>query len=118
MPRHTEYDYLQMKKYLGRLRLVQPFDWMHWGAPNLLDVDMDQLDIYDCIRYITRHVRGERFCENFLSEWIRGGVFGELCTTAMRKANGQPTPLLPDRLSVKAADRPRVAIPALKSDIA
>jgi hypothetical protein len=95
LPQLSEYDYVVMKKYLGRLGLVQPFDWMHWSAPNLLDVDMDQLDIYDCIRYITRHVRGERFFENFLSPWIRSGVFGDLCETAMRKSRFQPTPLLP-----------------------
>jgi len=95
LPQRSESDYVVMKKYLGRLGLVQPFDWMHWSAPNLLDVDMDQLDIYDCIRYITRHVRGERFFEKFLSPWIRSGVFGDLCETAMRKSRFQPTPLLP-----------------------
>jgi hypothetical protein len=91
----TEHDYVLMKKYLGRLGLVQPFDWMHWSAPNLIDVDIDELDIFDCIRYITRHVRGERFFENFLGPWIQSGVFGELCVVAMRKANGQPVPRLP-----------------------
>lgn len=107
-----------MKGFLAALRLVQPFDWMHWGAPNLLDVDMKQLDINDCVRYITRHIRGERLFENFIGPWISSGTFGDLCEVAMRKANGQKAPLLPDRLGVKASDRPHVAMPALKSDIA
>lgn len=91
----SESDYLRMKRHLARLSLVQPFDWMHWDAPSLSEVDLQQIDLYDCVRYVTRHVRGERFYENSLSEWIKSGVFGDLCEAAMRKANGQKAPLLP-----------------------
>jgi hypothetical protein len=94
-PHLDQHHYLEMTRFLAALRLVQPFDWMHWPAPNLLDVDMEQLDIDDCVRYITRHIRGERFFENSIGPWIRGGAFGDLCEVAKRKANGQKAPLLP-----------------------
>lgn len=90
-----EGDFLEMKRHLSALRLVQSFDWMHWSGPSLNDVDMQQLDIDDCVRYITRHVRGERFYENSLAPWIKGGVFGDLCEVARQKARGQKAPLLP-----------------------
>jgi hypothetical protein len=94
LPRLTEHDCLEMKNYLGRLRLVQPFDWMHWEAPALSEVDLEQIDLYDCIRHITRLVRGDRFAENSLSSWIVSGHFRALCEAAARIANGQPTPAL------------------------
>jgi hypothetical protein len=94
LPQLTEHHYLEMKKYLGQLRLVQPFDWMHWEAPALTEVDLEQIDLYDCIRHITRLVRGDRFAENLLSSWIASGHFRALCEAAARKANGQPTPAL------------------------
>jgi hypothetical protein len=94
LPRLTEHDCLEMKKYLGQLRVVQPFDWMHWEAPALTEVDLEQIDLYDCIRHITRLVRGDRFAENSLSSWIVSGHFRALCEAAARKANGEPTPAL------------------------
>ena len=94
LPRLSEYDCLEMKKYLGQLRVVQPFDWMHWEAPALTEVDLEQIDLYDCIRHITRLVRGDCFAENSLSSWIVSGHFRALCEAAARRANGQPTPAL------------------------
>ena len=94
LPQLSEPDYLEMKNYLGQLRLVQPFDWMHWEAPALTEVDLEQVDLHDCIRHITRLVRGDRFAENSLSSWIVSGHFRALCEAAARKANGQPTPAL------------------------
>ena len=95
LPTLDEGDFLEMKRHLAALQLVQPFDWMQWPGPSLHDVDMKQLDIDDCVRYITRHVRGERFYENSLAPWIKGGVFGDLCEVARQKAKGQKAPLLP-----------------------
>lgn len=93
-PTHDERGHVAMKKYLGQLRVVQPFDWMHWEAPALTEVDLEQIDLHDCIRHITRLVRGDRFAENSLSSWILSGHFRALCEAAARKANGQPTPAL------------------------
>lgn len=94
-PHLNQHHYLEMKGFLAALRLVQPFDWMHWSAPNLFEVDMEQLDINDCVRYITRHIRGERFFENSIGPWISSGTFGDLCEVAKRKASGLKAPLLP-----------------------
>lgn len=94
LPQLTEADCLEMKKYLGQLRLVQPFDWMQREAPALTEVDLEQIDLYDCIRHVTRLVRGDRFAENLLSGWIVSGHFRALCEAAARKANGEPTPSL------------------------
>jgi hypothetical protein len=67
---------------------------MHWEALALTEVDLEQIDLHDCIRHITRLVRGDRFAENSLSSWIVSGHFRALCEAAARKANGQPTPAL------------------------
>ncbi len=91
---HDERDQVAMKQAIAKLHLVQPFDWMQWSAPMLSEVDVDSLSIEDCVRHITRLVRGDRFAENLLAGWIREGYFRTLCEAARRKADGKPVPSL------------------------
>jgi hypothetical protein len=91
---HDERAYLPMKQCIARLNLVQPFDWMQWQAPMLSEVDIDELSIDDCLRHITRLVRGDRFAENLLAGWIHEGYFRALCEVARREADGKPVPSL------------------------
>lgn len=93
-PTHDERDHVVMKSCIAKLHLVQPFDWMQWQAPMLSEVDIDELSIDDCIRHITRLVRGDRFAENLLAGWIHEGYFRALCEVARRKADGEPVPSL------------------------
>lgn len=92
---HDERDHLVMKQCLAQLHLIQPFDWMHWPAPPISEVDLDQLDISDCVRHITRIVRAERFAENSLAGWIQSGHFRKLCEAAQRRTSGRRAPSLP-----------------------
>jgi len=87
--------YVELTKCLAALRLIQPFDWMQWPAPPLSELDLDQLDIHDCTRHVTRLVRADRFSENLLFGWIRSGHFRKLCETARRAAAGNRAPYLP-----------------------
>ena len=91
-PNEVRVAYLMPR--FGRLNLVQPFDWMQWQAPMLSEVDIDELTIDDCIRHITRLVRGDRFAENLLAGWIHEGYFRALCEVARREADGKPGPSL------------------------
>ena len=93
-PTHDERDHVAMKSCIAKLHLVQPFNWMQWQAPMLSEVDIDQLGIDDCIRHITRLVRGDRFAENLLAGWIHEGYFRALCEVARREADGKPVPSL------------------------
>ena len=93
-PTHDERDHVAMKSCIAKLHLVQPFDWMQWQAPMLSEVDIDELSIDDCIRHITRLVRGDRFAENLLAGWIHEGYFRALCEVARREADGKPVPSL------------------------
>jgi hypothetical protein len=92
---HKAGDDLPIKRIMGRLNLVQPFNWMDWPAPPLSEVDLDQLDINDCVRHFTRLVRGDRFAEGLLASWIRSGHFRKLCEAARRAAAGDRAPSLP-----------------------
>jgi hypothetical protein len=91
---HDERDQVAMKQAIAELHLVQPFNWMQWEAPMLSEVDIDGLSIEDCVRHITRLVRGDRFAENLLADWIHEGYFRTLCEAARRKADGKPVPSL------------------------
>ena len=92
---HDERDQIVMKNCLARLNLVQPFDWMQWQELPVSEVDIDQLDVYGCVRHITRLVRADRFCENLLAGWIQGGYFRKLCEAARHQAAGKRAPALP-----------------------
>ena len=92
---HNERDHITMKNCLGRLNLVQPFKWMDWPALPISEVDLDQLDINDCVRHITRLVRGDRFMEGLLASWIQSGHFRKLCEAARRASAGKRAPSLP-----------------------
>ena len=93
-PAQEERDHVAMKICLARLNLVQPFDWMQWPELPLSEVDIDRLDIHGCVRHITRLVRADRFCENFLAGWIQGGDFRMLCEAARRQTSGKRAPTL------------------------
>ena len=92
---HDERDHITMKNCLGRLNLVQPFKWMDWPALPISEVDLDQLDIHDCTRHVTRLVRADRFSENLLFGWIRSGHFRKLCEAARLASAGNRAPSLP-----------------------
>ena len=92
---HEPGDHLPMKRVMGRLNLVQPFKWMDWQAPPISEVDLSQLDINDCVRHITRLVRGDRFAEGLLASWIQGSYFRKLCEAARHQAAGKRAPTLP-----------------------
>ena len=92
---HEAGDHLPMKRIIGRLNLVQPFKWMDWPAPPLSEVALDQLDINDCVRHITRLVRGDRFMDGLLASWIQSGHFRKLCEAARRASAGKRAPSLP-----------------------
>lgn len=88
-------EHLSVVQQLGALRLVQPFNWNAWGAEVISVADLDQLDIYDCVRHITRIVRADRFSEGILAGMISSGYLRVLCSVARRRAAGKPVPKLP-----------------------
>ena len=63
----SESDHLKVVQMLGGLRLIQPFNWNAWGAELVPFAELDQLDIHDCVRHITRIVRADRFSEGILA---------------------------------------------------
>jgi len=92
---HDERDHVVMKNCIARLNLVQPFDWMNWqvGFPPI--EELNRLDIYDCVRQITRLVRRDRFMENSLAMCVQAGYFRALCEAARVQAGGKRAPTLP-----------------------
>ena len=92
---HDERNHLPMKRFLARLNLVQPFDWMNWQVGFPAIEELNRLDINDCVRQITRLVRRDRFMENSLEMCIQAGYFRALCEAARVQAAGKRAPSLP-----------------------
>jgi len=92
---HDERDHVVMKNCIARLNLVQPFGWMNWQVGFPAIEELNRLDINDCVRQITRLVRGDRFAEGLLASWIQGGYFRKLCEVARHQAAGKRAPTLP-----------------------
>ena len=92
---HDERDHVVMKNCIARLNLVQPFDWMNWQVGFPAIEELNRLDIYDCVRQITRLVRRDRFMENSLAMCIQAGYLRALCEAARVQAGGKRAPALP-----------------------
>ena len=88
-------DHLDIVKRLGGLRLIQPFNWNSWGADIIPLAELDQLDIHDCVRHITRIVRADRFSEGVLAGAVSSGYLLTLCEVARSRVVDSPVPALP-----------------------
>ena len=88
-------DHLDVVERLGGLRLIQPFNWNAWDAEMIPLADLNQLDIHDCVRHITRIVRADRFSEGILAGAVSSGYLRALCEVARDRAADHPVPALP-----------------------
>lgn len=77
---------------IGRLNLVQPFDWMHWEEPYPETAQARILDLETAIKHITRICRAERFSENSIWSHIRSGLLLGLCLVVREHTNGNIAP--------------------------
>lgn len=77
---------------IGRLNLVQPFDWMHWEEPFPETAQARILDLETAIKHITRICRAERFSENSIWGHIRSGLLLGLCLVVREHTNGKIAP--------------------------
>ena len=77
---------------IGRLNLVQPFDWMHWEEPFPETAQARILDLETAIKHITRICRAERFSENSIWGHIRSGLLLGLCLVVREHTNGNIAP--------------------------
>ena len=90
----SELDAGQLSSLLGRVGLVQPFNWNAWNAPSPEIHEMWMLSAHDCIRHVTRIVRAERFNEGVLKSAVRSGRLSVLCTVALGHSGGARMSLL------------------------
>jgi hypothetical protein len=81
---------------LGSLHLVQPFNWMSWGAPFPTPDEIDSLSLENCIRHITRVSRADRTNEGVLWSTVQSGVLLAICKVAYRRAEGKTVGSLSD----------------------
>lgn len=89
-PNEVRVAYLMRR--IGRLNLVQPFDWMHWDEPYPETAQVRILDLETAIKHITRICRAERFHENSIWSHIRSGLLLGLCLVVREHTNGNIAP--------------------------
>jgi hypothetical protein len=89
-PNEIRVAYLMQR--IGRLNLVQPFDWMHWEEPYPETAQARILDLETAIKHITRICRAERFHENSIWSHIHSGLLLGLCLVVREHTNGNIAP--------------------------
>ena len=93
-------DIAHLNTRLGAVGLIQPFNWVKWGAPFPELHELWHLNIHDCIRHITRIARAERTNEGVLRSAVRAGAIPIICLTAHKLTQGQHAPVLQDVVKI------------------
>ena len=83
---------IELTMVLGRLHLVQPFNWRQWNVPAPSRAEIETLALGDCVRHITRIVRADRVEQGLLMAAARSGDLRALCERARQLSSGRRVP--------------------------
>lgn len=90
--RLSELQVAEIKPYLVRLGMVQPFDWMSWREPYPSVVDIATIDLRTAVMHVTRICRAERFSEGEFWYAVTCGVMEALCRRIRELVDGGRVP--------------------------
>jgi hypothetical protein len=90
--RLTELQVMEVKPYLVRLGMVQPFDWMSWREPYPSVVGVATIDLRTAVMHVTRICRADRFSEGTFWCAVSSGVMEGLCKRVRELVDGGRVP--------------------------
>ena len=90
--RLTELQVMEVKPYIVRLGMVQPFDWMSWREAYPSADVISTIDLRTAVMHVTRICRADRFSEGTFWCAVSSGLMEDLCKRVRELVDGGRVP--------------------------